>query len=167
MTALLMLLITTGAPSADPVVQPLPASWASPGHEGPRADGPPRRFSRLRALFSHRAKGPQQQPACACGARPGGALQPVPVAVGGPPSAAGPITLPVLTSGPSPRIATTEVTVSPAPATPPQEMPSTGQVTVPVGTTAPSPALSRTEVTPPPPATPAVRRMPAGPADPF
>src|SRR5262245_13391222 len=40
------------------------------------------------------------QPACACGARPGGALQPAPVAVSGAPVAAGPITPPGMSQGP-------------------------------------------------------------------
>jgi hypothetical protein len=162
MTALVMLLMTTGAPSAGPVAQPPPASWASPGDEGPPAGGRPRRCSRLRALFSHRPQGPQQQPACACGAPPGGPLRPVPVAVSGAPSAAGPIAPPVITSGPGPSSADPAVTVSPAPTTPPQQMPSAGPVTFPAGTTGPSPALSSPEVTTPPAATPAMRPMPSG-----
>src|SRR5262249_26637913 len=140
MTTLVMLLMTTSVPSADPVAQPPPASWASPVAGGPQASEPPRRFGRLRALFSRRPQGPQQpapaaasgapvtppgygpsipdtavtvspaptppqemfrrpQPGCACGARPGGALQPVPVAVSGAPVAAGPITPPVIPPG--------------------------------------------------------------------
>ena len=168
MTALLMLLMTTATPGADPVVQSPPASYLSPDHEGFQAGGQPRRFSRLRALFSRRSQGPQQQPACPCRAPTGGALQPVPVAVSAAPSAAGPITPPSITSEPSPWIANPEVIVSPAPTTPPQpEMPSTGPVTFPVSTTGPSPAMSRPEVTTPPTATPAVQRMPTGRLDPF
>jgi hypothetical protein len=94
MTTLVMLLMTTAVPSADPVVQPPPASWGSPGDEGPQAAGSPRRFSRLRGLFGRRSQAPQQQPGCACG------VQPVPVEVSGAPSAAGPITPPVMSQGP-------------------------------------------------------------------
>ena len=90
MTALVILLMTTAAPSADPVAQPPPASWASPGDEGPRAG---QRFSRLRVLFGRRSQGPQQQPGSAWGGPPGGAVQPVPIA-------AGPITAPVMSQGP-------------------------------------------------------------------
>jgi hypothetical protein len=167
MTALFMLLMTTAAPGADPVVQPSPASWASPDSEGPRSSERPQRFSRLRALFSRRSPGPHQQPGCSCGAPPGGVLQPVPVAVSTAPSVAGPITPPIITSGPSPSITKAEVTVAPAPTTPPAEMPSTGPVTFPVSTTGPSPAMSRPEVTKPAAPTPAVRPMPTGRPDPF
>ena len=93
MTTLVILLMTTAVPSAYPVAQPPPASWGSPGDEGPQAGGSPRRFSRLR-LFGRRSHGPQQQPGGACGVRP------VPVAVSGAPSAAGPITPPVMSQGP-------------------------------------------------------------------
>src|SRR5215472_9806519 len=93
MTALVILLMTTAAPSADPVAQPPPASWGSPGDEGPRAGGSPQRFSHLRGLFGRRSQGPQQQPGSAWGGPPGGAVQPVPIA-------AGPITPPVLSQGP-------------------------------------------------------------------
>ena len=191
MTALAILLMTTAAPSADPVAQPPPASWGSPGDEGPGAGGSPRRFSRLRGLFGRRSQGLQQQPRSAWGGPPGGAVQPVPIAAGpitppvmsqGPqqqpgcacgvrpvpvavssaPSAAGPITPPVRTSE-----LPIAVTVSPAPTTPPQETPSAGPVTFPVSTTEPSPAMSRPAVTPttPPVPIPEMRRMPVGPAE--
>ena len=153
MTALVMLLMTTAAPSADPVAQPPAASWDSPGDEGPRAAGSSRRFSRLRALFGRRSQGPQQQPGCGCGVRP------VPVAVA--PSAAGPITAPVMSQGPQQQ-------PGGAAGAPPG---AAGRlVPVPVsGTpsaTEPSPAMSRPEVTTPP-VPPEMRRMPVGPAGPF
>jgi hypothetical protein len=166
MTALLMLMMTTSVPSADLVAQPPPASYTSPGAEGPPAGGHPRLFGRLRALFSHHSPAPQQRPGCACGAPSGGVIQPVPVAVSGAPIATGPITSPVPMSGPYPSSAGTAVTVSPVPTTPPQEMPSGGPVTSPVITTGPTPAMSRPEVTTPPAATPE-GRMPVGPANPF
>ena len=154
MTALVILLMTTAAPSADPVAQPPPASWASPGEEAPRAGGSPRRFSRLRARFGRPSQGPQQQPGGTAGAPPGGAVQPVPIA-------AGPITPPVMSQGPQQQPAG-------AAGAPPG---GAGQVVpVPVsGTpsaTGPSPAMSRPEVTTPP-VSPETRRMPVGPADPF
>jgi hypothetical protein len=65
MTTLVILLMTTAAPSADPVAQPPPASWGSPGDEGPQAGGSPRRFSHLRRLFGRWSQGPQQQPGSA------------------------------------------------------------------------------------------------------
>ena len=154
MTTLVILLMTTAVPSAYPVAQPPPASWGSPGDEGPQAGGSPRRFSRLR-LFGRRSHGPQQQPGCACGVRP------VPVAVSGAPSAAGPITPPVMSQGPQQQ-------PGGAAGAPPG---GAGRVApVPVsGTpsaTEPSPAMSRPEVTTPP-VPPEMRRMPVGPADPF
>ena len=100
MTAVVMLLMTTAAPSADPVAQPPPASWVSPGDEGPQAGGSPRRFRRLRGLFGPRSQGPQQQPGWAWGGPPGGAVQAVPVAVSGAPLAAGPITHPGMSQAP-------------------------------------------------------------------
>ena len=98
MTTLVILLMTTAVPSAYPVAQPPPASWGSPGDEGPQAGGSPRRFSRLR-LFGRRSHGPQQQPGGACGVRP------VPVAVSGAPSATEPspaMSRPVVTTPPVP-----------------------------------------------------------------
>ena len=157
-----MLLMTTAAPSADPVAQPPPASWVSPGDEGPQAGGSPRRFRRLRGLFGPRSQGPQQQPGWAWGGPPGGAVQAVPVAVSGAPLAAGPITPPGITSE-----RPMAVPDSPAPTTPPQETPSAGPMTFPVRTTGPSPAMSRPEVTTPPAPTSELRQMPVGPAGPF
>jgi len=153
MTALVILLMTTAAPSADPVAQPPPASWGSPGDEGPRAGGSPRRFSHLRGLFGRRSQGPQQQPGSAWGGPPGGAVQPVPIA-------AGPITPPVMSQGPQQQ-------PGGAAAAPPG---GAGRlVPVPVsGTpsaTEPSPAMSRPEVTTPP-VSPEMRRMPVGPPGP-
>ena len=154
MTPLVILLMTTAAPSADPVAQPPPASWGSPGDEGPQAGGSPRRFSRLRGLFGRRSQAPQQQPGCACGVRP------VPVAVSGAPSAAGPITPPVLSQGPQQQPGS-------AWGGPPG---GAGRVVpVPVSGTPSatelSPAMSRPVVTTPP-VPPEMRRMPAGPAGP-
>ena len=187
MTALVMLLMTTAAPSADPVAQPPAASWDSPGDDGPRAAGSSRRFSRLRALFGRRSQGPQQQPGSAWGGPPGGAVQPVPIA-------AGPITPPVMSQGPQQRpgcacgVRPVPVAVAPSAAGPitapvmsqgPQQQPGGAGappggadwlVPVPVsGTpsaTGPSPAMSRPEVTTPPMPTPEIRRMPVGAADP-
>jgi hypothetical protein len=76
MTSLIMLLMTTAVPSADPLAQPPPGTWVSPGDEGAPSGGSPRRFSRLRALFGRRSQGPQQQPGGASGGSPGGAVQP-------------------------------------------------------------------------------------------
>jgi hypothetical protein len=181
MTTLAILLVTTAVPSADAVAQPSPASWGSPGDEGPQAGGSPRRFSRLRRLFGGRSQGPQQQPGSAWGGPPGGAVQPVPitppvmwqgpqqqpgcacgvrplpVAVSGAPSAAGPITPPVMSQGPQQQPGS-------AAGAPPG---GAGRlVPVPVsGTpiaTEPSPAMSRPEVTTRPVA-PEMRRMPVGP----
>jgi hypothetical protein len=100
MTILVMLLMTTAAPGANPVAQPPAASWASPGDEGPEAGGSHRRFSHRRGLFGRRAQGPQQQPGSAWGATPVGAVQPVPVPVSGAPLAAGPVAHPVTSQGP-------------------------------------------------------------------
>jgi hypothetical protein len=165
MNVLLMLLMTTSVPSADLVAQPPPATYASPIDDGAPEGGRHRLFGRLRALFSHRAPAPQKQPACGCGAVPGGALQPMPVALPAAPITAGPISPPVPTFGPAPSIAPTAVTVSPAPATPPQGMPS-APVTFPVSTTVPSSAMGPPQVTTPA-AAPAARPMPTGPANPF
>jgi hypothetical protein len=189
MTALVLLLMTTAAPSADPVAQPPPASWDSPGDEGPRAGASHRRFSHLRGLFGRRSQAPQQQPGSAWVGPPGGAVQPVPIAaspitppvmsqgpqqqpgcacgvrpvpgaVSGAPSAAGPITPPVMSQGP-------------------QQQPGGAAGAPPGGAgrlvpepvsgapsaTEPSPAMSRPVVTTPP-VPPEMRRMPAGPAGP-
>ena len=177
MTALAILLMTTAVPSADPVEQPPPASWDSPGDEGPRAG---RRFSRLRVLFGRRSQGPQQQPGSAWGGPPGGAVQPVPIA-------AGPITPTVMSQGLqqqpgcacSVRPVPVAVSGAAGPITPPvmsqgpqQQLggapPGGAGRLVPVplsGTpTGPSPAMSRPEVTTPP-MPPEMRRMPVGPAD--
>jgi len=190
MTALVILLMTTAAPSADPVAQPPPASWGSPGDEGPRAGGSPRRFSHLRGLFGRHSQGPHQQPGSAWVGPPGGAAQPVPIAAGpitppvmsqgpqqqpgcacgvrpvpvavsGAPGAAGPITPPVMSQGPHQQ-------PGGAAAAPPG---GAGRlVPVPVsgtpGATEPSPAMSRPEVTTPP-VRPEIRRMPVGAEDPY
>ena len=97
MTALAILLMTTAVPSADPVEQPPPASWDSPGDEGPRAG---QRFSRLRVLFGRRSQGPQPPLG---GAPPGGAGRLVPVPLSGTPT------------GPSPAMSRPEVTTPPMP----------------------------------------------------
>ena len=167
MTALVILLMTTAAPSADPVAQPPPAS--------------PRRFSRLRRLFGRQSQGPQQQPASAWVGSPGGDVQPVPIA-------AGPITPPVMSQGPQQRpgcacgvrpVPVAVTSGAAGPITPPVmsqgplQQPGGGAgrlVPVPVsGTpsaTEPSPALSRPEV-PTPPVRPEMRRMPVGAENPF
>jgi hypothetical protein len=187
MTTLVILLMTTAVPSAYPVAQPPPASWGSPGDEGPQAGGSPRRFSRLR-LFGRRSHGPQQQPGCACGVRP------VPVAVSGAPSAAGLITPPVISQGPQQQpgcacgVRPVPVAVSGAPSaagpiTPPvmsqgpQQQPGGAAGALPGGAgrlvpvpvsgtssaTEPSPAMSHPEVTTPP-VPPEMRRIRVGPA---
>jgi hypothetical protein len=192
MTALVILLMTTAAPSADPVAQPPPTSWASPGDEGTRAGGSPRRFRLLRALFRRRSQGPQQQPGSAWGGPPRGAVQPVPIV-------AGPITPPVMSQGPQQQpgcacgVRPVPVVVSGAPSAAgpiapysvmsqgPQQQPGGAAgappggagrlVPVPVsGTpsaTGTSPVMSRPEVTTPPVPTPEMRRMPVGPPVPF
>jgi hypothetical protein len=185
MTALVIFLMSTAAPSADPVAQPPPASWGYPGDEGPRAGGSPRRFSHLRGLFGRHAQAPQPQPGSAWVGPPGGAVQPVP-------SAAGPITPPVLAPGPQPqpgcacgvRPAPAAVSGAPSaasPITPPvmsqgPQPQSGGAASAPPGgagrlvpepvsgtpgTTEPSPAMSRPEATAPP-VRPEMRRMPVG-----
>ena len=140
MTALVILLMTTAAPSADPVAQPPPAS--------------PRRFSRLRRLFGRQSQGPQQQPGSAWVGPPGGAVQPVPIA-------AGPITPPVMSQGPQQQPGGASG-VPPGGAGRVVPVPVSGTPSA----TEPSPAMSRPEVTTPP-VPPEMRRMPVGPADPF
>ena len=154
MTTLAILLVTTAVPSADAVAQPSPASWGSPGDEGPQAGGSPRRFSRLRGLFGRRSQGPQQQPGCACGVRP------VPVPVSGTPSAAGPITLTVMSQGPQQQPGAAWGG-APGDAVHPVPVPVSGTPSA----TEPSPAMSRPEVTTPP-VPPEMRRMPVGPPGP-
>jgi hypothetical protein len=121
MTILVMLLMTTAAPGADPVAQP--SSWSSPGDEGPGAGENRRWFSRRRVLFGRRSQGPQQQPESAWGAPPSGAFQQVPIA-------AGPITPPVMSQGPQQRpgcacgvrpapVAVSGAPIAPGPMTPP------------------------------------------------
>jgi hypothetical protein len=190
MTALVILLMATAAPGADPVPQPPPSSWDSPGDEGPQAGASHRRFSHLRGLFGRRSQGPQQQPGSAWVGPPGGVVQPVPfaaapitppvmsqgpqqqpgcacrvrpmpVAVGGVPSAAGPIPPPAMSQGPQQQ-----------PGGAAGAPPGGGGRLVPVpvsGTPSaiePSPATSPPEVTTPP-VPPEMRRMPVGPAGPF
>jgi hypothetical protein len=183
MTAVAILLMTTAAPSADPVAQPPAASWVSPVDEGPRAG---RWFGRRRILFGRRSQGPQQQPGSAWVGPTDGTVQPVPVA-------AGAITSPVMSQGPQQQpgcaCSVRPVPVAVSSAAGPIASPVMSQgtqrqsggaagatlggagrvVSVPVSGTSsaaePNPAMSRPEVTTPP-VPPEVRRLPAGPADP-
>jgi hypothetical protein len=174
MTSLVMLLLTTAVPSADPdpVSQPQPASH--------------RRFSHLRPLFGRHSQRPQQQPGSVWVGPPGGVVQPgcacgvqpMPVAVSGAPSAAGPITSPFMLQGPQqqpgsvwigpPGGAVQAVPTAAGPLTSPvmsqgpQQQPGGGTPSA----TEPNPVMSRPEVTTPP-VTPQMRQMPVGPARPF